>query len=60
MPDMDAVANERIETLIALLLFKGTITPAEAEVVRNGGSRNFADLAQPPAAPLSGVPTGGA
>jgi hypothetical protein len=55
-----ARAAEVADTLVALMLFKGVITPAEAEVVRNGGNRNFADIAQPPAPPLSGLPTGGA
>lgn len=51
---------EVVDTLTALLLYKGLITPDEAEVVRNGGRRNVANIAQPPAPPLSGVPTGGA
>lgn len=57
---LPARTAEVVETLVALLLFKGHITPAEAEVARNGGTRNFADIAQPPAPDNSGVPTGGA
>lgn len=60
MPPLPASTDDRMDALIALLLFKGAITPAEAEVIRNGGTRNFADLAQEPAEPNSGIPTGGA
>lgn len=49
-----------VETFIAVLLLKGILTPEEAEVIRNGGNPDFADIAQEPAPPLSGVPTGGA
>lgn len=59
-PLLPARTAEVVETLIALLLFKGHITPAEAEVVRNGGTRDFADIAQEPAEPMSGVPMEGA
>lgn len=57
---LPARTAEVVETLIVLLLSKGIITPEEAEVVRNGGTRDFADLAQPPAEPMSGVPLEGA